>query len=309
MYSKSIPTNITTTDLALSKLNEEIRNLIGQHLGAYEVSLQISSREYFANCIEEFFASYSVAMNECSSSIRNIAYRIKRRMKATLMNFYDYIVRGLWLLKQSPRCKEQLEDCYFVPETFDIDGLNNLVDEISHSDNLEDCIDNVQQREIIHSIHSNLLSGLKEIKHVIDGDMRGKAFAISRWVVKFRKDVRNLRSIYEQNWDSNVENLSLERLQRMKDITEDELIGSDFYIENIHDTDSLVEHIHQLQRKCCGEELDKFLYNYALLEFLEERIENMEPQSTTSRATTIIVTGSNPSIYPNATNITHNWNK
>lgn len=148
---------------------------------------------------------------------------------------------------------------------------------ISHSGNLENCIDNVQQREIIHSIHSNLLSGLKEIKHVIDGDMRGKAFAISRWVVKFRKDVRNLRSIYEQNWDSNVENLSLERLQRMKDITEDELIGSDFYIENIHDTDSLVEHIHQLQRKCCGEELDKFLYNYALLEFLEERIENMEP--------------------------------
>ncbi len=111
MYSQKLPTNITTTDLALSKLNEEIRNLIGQYLGAYEASLQISSREYFANCIEEFFASYSVAMNECSSSIRNIAYRIKRHMKATLMNFYDYIVRGLWLLKQSPKCKEQLEDC------------------------------------------------------------------------------------------------------------------------------------------------------------------------------------------------------
>ena len=294
MNSKSYPTTITTTDMALSRLNEEIRNLIGQHLGAYEASLQISSRKYFANCIEEFLASYSVAMNECSASIRNIAYRIKRRMKATLLNFYDYIVRGLWLLKESPRCKEQLEDCYFVPETFDIDGLNNLVDEIKQSDNLENCIDDVEHREIIHSIHSNLLSGLKEIKHIVDGDMKGKVFAVNRWVVRFRSDIRDLRSIYEQNWDSNTKALSLEKLQRMKDATENELADSEFYIEDIHDTDSLVEHIHLLQRKCCGEELDRFLYNYALVEYLEEKIERQDSskqQVTIMNVNTLINNG------------------
>lgn len=290
MYSKNLALQFTTTDTALRKLNEEIRNLIGQRLVTYEASLQISSREYFANCIEEFLASYSVAMNECSSSIRNIAYRIKRRMKATLMSFYDYIVRGLWLLKESPRCKEQLEDYYFIPEAFDIDSLNDLVDEIKQSDGFENCIDDAQYRELIHCIHSNLLSGLKEIKHIVDGDMKGKVFAVNRWVVRFRSDIRELRGIYEQKWNRCVERLSLERLQDMKDETEDELTDSDFYIEDIHDTDSLVEHIHRLQRKCCAAELDRFLYNYALVEYLEERIKCMKPSN---KQVTIINYGDN----------------
>ena len=275
---------ITPLQGTLANLHAEIVSFIEKRFAAYDSSMEIPSREYFAEKIDDFLSTFSAAMSDCCTQLKGIARKVSKKLKVTLLNFYDYITRGLWLLRESPRCRESLEDFYFIPESFDVEGLKELIGDLRESFSYENLCEDVQLRTLLSSLRVNLLSDLERINCIIDGDMVGRGFAIRRWAAKFRSDVRNIRSIYEDKWERSIipaEDESIaDVLQELRDETKDNLEESDFYIEDFNNTNKLVASIHSMRDKATGEELDKFLYNYTLLEFLEERIKLLDVRNS-----------------------------
>lgn len=272
----TITPNNTQLQDSFGKLNAEILGLIQQRHAEYDACMQITAREYFAECIDEFLANFCQAMEDCSMQLKSIASRVKRKLKITLLNFYDYIARGLWLLRESPRCREQMEHLYFIPETFDVASLRSLIADVKDSVSYENLVDDGNMRLVLMRLRENLISDLQSISNIIDGDMKGRGFAIMRWAAKFRSDIREVRGIYEQQWDANINPTEYDSLpqvlSQVKDSTLDDFESSPFYIKDFSDTNKLVQSIHSMQDEADAQELDKFLYNYALLEYLEERI-------------------------------------
>lgn len=275
LFSGSTPLQNTFTNL-----HAEIISFIEKRFADYDSCMEIPSREYFAEKIDDFLSSFSSAMSDCCTQLKGIARKVSKKLKVTLLNFYDYITRGLWLLRESPRCRENLESFYFIPESFDLEGLKELIDDLKESCSYENFCEDIQLKALLSSLRKNLLSDLERINNIVDGDVQGRGFAIRRWAAKFRSDIRNIRSIYESEWERNInptDEESLEEvLSRLRDYTLEDLESSDFYIEDFGNTDKLVEAIHGMRDKATSKELDRFLYNYALLEFLEEKLERYQ---------------------------------
>lgn len=125
LFSGSSPLQNTLTNL-----HAEIISFIEKRFADYDSCMEIPSREYFAEKIDDFLSSFSSAMSDCCTQLKGIARKVSKKLKVTLLNFYDYIARGLWLLRESPRCRENLEDFYFIPESFDMEGLKELIDDL-----------------------------------------------------------------------------------------------------------------------------------------------------------------------------------
>lgn len=276
---------------SFNRLNDEIANLIQQKYTEYEACMNIPSREYFAESIDEFLSNFSQTMEECSMQLSALAKKINRKLKVALLHFRDYVVRGLWIIHKSPKCKEQLEDMYYIPDSFDIDGLKNLIDDVRGSITLEDAVNDMQQRDMLRTVRINMLQSLDSIRDVIDGDKKTMAFTIRRWVAKLRSDLREIRSIYENQWEKKIESFKDEYIQeslcQLRDDVRDELENSEFYIDNLDDLDELVRKIHSFQGHGCGEELDRFLHDYALLEFLDGKLERYKVKCPVQRISQI----------------------
>lgn len=294
---------ITPLQGTLANLHAEIVSFIEKRFAAYDSSMEIPSREYFAEKIDDFLSSYSNAMSDCCTQLKGIARKVSKKLKVTLLNFYDYIVRGLWLLREGPRCQEHLENLYFIPVSFDIEGLKELMEDLKESISYENFCEDFQLRNLLADLRDNLLKDLKRINDIIEGDMLGRGFAIRRWAAKFRADVREIRSIYENKWNNEIvpteEDSVGDILLELRDDTKEKLEESDFYIEDFADTRKLVTSIHSMRDKATGEELDRFLYNYALLEYLDERLDQYQIKNITS-TTNYIISG-DAHIYTNST--------
>lgn len=278
MNSLLLTPNNTTIEMALSRLDNEISSLIGQRFSAYAETMQVTTREQFADCIDIFFDTFTVAVSECSSNIRSIALRLQKKLTIALMSFYDYIVRGIWILHESPRCREQIADLYYIPESFDLDGLKALIDDVKQSISFECAVEDLQLRNVLKSLRENLTESLQSISNVVDGDILGRGFAVKRWAATFRSNIRDKRSLYKSQWDDKIEYMGnysamQEVLTELKSTAMEQLQDNDFYIEDFANTDKLVQSIHSMQNDADGKTLDRFLYYYALVEYLDERLE------------------------------------
>lgn len=285
----TITPNTTQLQDSFGKLNAEILGLIQQRHAEYDACMQITAREYFAECVDEFLANFCQAMEDCSMQLSSLARRIKKKLKVTLLHFREYIVRGLWLIQESPKCKEQIEDMYFIPDSFDIDSLKSLIDDIQDSVTLEDSVNDMEHREALRTLRTNMLQSLDAIKQVVDGDKKMQAFTIRRWVARFRADLRELRSVYESRWEQTLEAMKgdsyHDTICQLREDVSAEIESSDFYIEDLNDIDGLVRKIHSLQGTNRGEELDRFLHDYALLEYLDEKLQRHQVRLSTRNFT------------------------
>lgn len=267
---------------SLYRLDAEIASIIKQRFAVYDEAMQYSSEESFSYHINEFLASFNMAVDQCCFSLSSIGKRIKARLKTTLLNFYDYIVSGLWLLRESPRCQDRIEVCYFFPDSFDVNSLKKLIADIFKSDGFDAVLGDSQQVGAVEKLRRSLHRSLTRIKEVIDGDFAAKAFLVRGWVKSFEDDILRIRDARLWEWERRLESSGAdsdaEMLDQIRESVMYELSQSDFYIRNIGDKTALVRHIHNLQDSCSGEELDNFLCNYALMEFLDEKAEGMSEE-------------------------------
>lgn len=232
--------------------------------------------------VDEFIDAFSSNMAVCADCLMRWLKDLRRCAMKVIRSLVRYFQSGREVILHSQELADYLTPVYYAPDYLDIDGMKELMGLLREADNLEQCLDVEEQRRFFHEYNHQLDRAVRRVHDALMGNMPDRAFAMRRKVARLRSDVQEIIRREERRW---TEGLRIdpyateeELLREAIDCVEGELSQSLFYCNGADTLMKVVEHILSLTNERIGAQLDQFLYNYAQLYWLRQRLENIEIQ-------------------------------
>ena len=278
MYNKTIPLYPTPQERSLP----DVLNAIGESfrcgtMPEGEFPMEGLDLEH---TVDEFIDAFSSNMAVCTEQLIRWLKALRRCALRVVTSLVKYFQSGREVILHSQELADYLTPAYYAPDYLDLDGMTELMDLLHEADNLEQCLDVEEQRRFFHEYNHQLERAVRRVHDALMGNMPDRAFAMRRKVARLRSDVQEIIRREEKRW---TEGLRIdpyateeELLREAIDCVEGQLSQSLFYCHGADTLMKVVEHILSLTNERIGAQLDQFLYNYAQLYWLRQRLHNSQ---------------------------------